>query len=118
MSEDSSQSRRRKEYFQEHWEELNLSNVEASIQTELHYHQHPKSTELKESKKKKSRGNRKIQRFRAKLKKQGLDNETIATIINEYNNPVRCDDEHGKEKEIVGPNLHMEDVVESRDQVL
>ena len=101
----------------EHWEEIDVSTVEAYTQPELHYHQHQKSTELKESKKKKSRGNRKIKRFRAKLKKQGLDDKTIATMINEYNNPVRCDDEHGKEKEIMGPNLHMEDVVESRDQV-
>ncbi len=44
-------------------------------------------------KKKKSRGNRKLQRFRAKLKKQGLDHETIATMINNFNNPSRSTDE-------------------------
>lgn len=39
-------------------------------------------------KRKKSRGNRPLQRFRAKLKRQGCNAETISTMINERQNPV------------------------------
>ena len=38
--------------------------------------------------KKKSRGNRKLQRYRAKLRKQGISDEAIATLIrNDHNQP-------------------------------
>jgi hypothetical protein len=43
------------------------------------------------SHKQSSRGNRKLQRFRAKLRKRGFDNPTIETMINDYNQPINID---------------------------
>ena len=91
-------SRRRNEYFQEDWEEFGLPNEKVSSQVEPRYQQHP-------LKKKKSSGNRKLQRFRAKLRKRGLEQDSIATMINEYNNPSRPN------------NVTEEDVIHLRDQV-
>ena len=110
MSDDS-QSHRRKEYFQEHWEECDLPTEQTSDQPELHYQQ------SKKTKKKKSSGNRKLQRFRAKLKKRGLDQETIAKMINEYHNSSRPDQESEKDKETVCVNINMEDLIELHNQV-
>lgn len=39
-------------------------------------------------KKKKTRGNRKLQRFRAKLRKQGFSAEHIQTLIEQYHQPI------------------------------
>ena len=96
---DNSQSRRLNEYFQEDWEEFGLPNEKVSSQVELRYQQQ------QPLKKKKSSGNRQLQRFRAKLRKRGLDQDSIATMINEYNNPSRPD------------NVTEEDVIHLRDQV-
>ena len=100
----NSQSRRRREYLEAHWEEHNLSTTEMSTQPELRYQQQ----QLKEStKKKKSRGNRKLQRLRAKLKKRGSDEQAIATMINEHHNVPR---QVNKEKE--GSDVNVSDFVE------
>jgi hypothetical protein len=57
-------------------------------------------------KKRKSRGNRKLQRFRAQHRKQGLNVETIGTLITEYNNPPhRHDDERGQEPALIKVNV-------------
>jgi hypothetical protein len=66
-----------------------------------------------EEKKKKCRGNRKLQRFRAKLRKRGLNNETITTLINDYNN---TDQGQNDEQSIVS-DMDMEVLVPLRDQV-
>ncbi|CAF1535193.1 unnamed protein product [Adineta ricciae] len=61
--------------------------------------------------KKKSRGNRKLQRFRAKLKKQGLNAETIETIIDRYNEPVQ---QHPSRRltEALDTNINVEELIE------
>jgi hypothetical protein len=63
--------------------------------------------------KKKHRGNRKLQRFRAKLRKRGLNNETITTLINDYNNTHQGQNE---EQSIVS-DMNVEVLVPVRDQV-
>jgi hypothetical protein len=82
MSRDSSQSsRRQEEYFQGYRQDLTIVASEEVVlyQPEQQQQQQPK--ESKEKKKKKSCGNRHLQRFRAKLRKQGLYSEAIASII-------------------------------------
>ena len=103
-----SESDRRKEYFQEHWEEPDLSADEMSTHPELHYEQHQQE-HPKQLKKKKSRGNRKLQRYRAKLRKQGLDQETITTMINNLNNPSRSADERNLDE--LNPDVNIHDQV-------
>jgi hypothetical protein len=66
-----------------------------------------------QQKKKTCRGNRKLQRFRAKLRKRGLNNETITTLINDYNN---TDQGQNDEQSIVS-DMDMEVLVPLRDQV-
>jgi hypothetical protein len=66
-------------------------------------------------KKKQCRGNRKLQRFRAKLRKQGFDVETITTLINDYNNPSN---QPNNEEEFTAPNIDVEALIPSlQDQV-
>ena len=84
------------------------STEEASTQPQLHYDQQRKA-----SKKKKSRGNRKLQRFRAKLKRQGLNTETMATMIEECNNLPRHDQQ---QRDVLATDISMKDFVESDDQ--
>ena len=69
--------------------ECRPSTEEASTQPELHYDQ-----QRKVSKKKKPGSNRKLHRFRANLKRQGLNTETMVTMIEEYNNLPR----HGQQR--------------------
>jgi hypothetical protein len=70
------QSNRRQEYFQEHWEETDLSTNETSNDPILYGPEsHPKNQN--KFRKKKSRGNRKLQRLRAKLKKQELNKDIL-----------------------------------------
>ena len=58
--------------------------------TEVVSDEQEKSTAVK--KKSKCRGNRKIQRFRAKLRRQGLNAEAITHLIDAYNqNPSEPD---------------------------
>lgn len=45
--------------------------------------QQEKQQHRKKKKKNKCRGNRKLQRYRAKLRKQGLNEETISRLIND-----------------------------------
>jgi hypothetical protein len=79
MSSDSSQSsRRQEEYFQEYWQDLTFVSSEEVV---LHQPEQQQQQPKESKKKNKSRGNRQLQRFRAKLRKQGLDSEAIASII-------------------------------------
>jgi hypothetical protein len=66
-----------------------------------------------QQKKKKCRGNRKVQRFRAKLRKRGLSNETITTLINDYNNTNQGQND---EQSIVS-GMDVQLLVPIRDQV-
>jgi len=67
--------------------------IQRQLPHSLSGQQQPKQ---KKENKKKSRGDRKRQRYRAKLRKRGLNNETIETLINNYNNSnqARDDEEH------------------------
>ena len=65
-------------------------------------------------KKKKCRGNRKLQRFRAKLRKRGFNNETITTLINEYNNTTN---QNQNEVQSIIPDMDVALLVPVRDQV-
>jgi deoxyribodipyrimidine photolyase-like uncharacterized protein len=56
-------------------------------------------------KKKQCRGNRKLQRFTTKLRKQGFDVETITTLINNYNNPSN---QPNNEEEFTAHNIDVE----------
>jgi len=64
--------------------------------------------------KKKCRGNRKLQRFRAKLRKRGFNNETITTLINEYNNTTN---QNQNEVQSIIPDMDVALLVPVRDQV-
>jgi len=65
-------------------------------------------------KKKKCRGNRKLQRYRAKLRKQGLNNETIATLIKNYNNQPNQDKD---EEQTIAPAMNVELLIPVPNQV-
>ena len=80
MSRDNSPSAdRRREYFAEYCQDQTIASSEEVIL------QHPPE----KKKKKKSRGNCRLQRIRAKLRKQGLCSEDIALLIASENNPQR-----------------------------
>ncbi|CAF1492095.1 unnamed protein product, partial [Adineta steineri] len=83
--------------------DLILSTAEEVIQTQ---------EESKKNKKKKCRGNRKLQRFRAKLKRQGLNNEAITTVINTYNNPSRPEEEEN----VQNIDVNVQDFIELHQQ--
>lgn len=85
---------------------------------EVLLHQPEEEKQREQMSKKKSRGNRRLQRFRAKLRKQGLTTEAIAAVINEYNHPSRP----GDESEVPAPvalvsDMSVEDFAELSDQV-
>ncbi|CAF4135759.1 unnamed protein product, partial [Adineta steineri] len=66
-------------------------------------------------KKKKSRGNRKLQRFKAKLKKQGLNTETITLMINTYNDqPYQPDVENIED--LINQDINVQDLVQLNQQ--
>ncbi|CAF4289343.1 unnamed protein product [Adineta steineri] len=66
-------------------------------------------------KKKTSRGNRKLQRFRAKLKEQGLNAETITMMINTYNDRSN---QHDIENigDSVNQDINVQDLVQLNQQ--
>ncbi|CAF1623403.1 unnamed protein product [Adineta steineri] len=66
-------------------------------------------------KKKKSRGNRKLQRFRAKLKKQGLNTETITMMINTYNDRSYQPDVENIE-DLINQDINVQDLVQLNQQ--
>ena len=72
----------------------------------------PKQDEQK--KESKCRGNRKRQRYRAKLRKRGLNNETITTLIENCNHGNQGQDE---EQSSTVPDMDVEVLVSSRGQV-
>ena len=68
------------------------------------------------NKMKKCRGNRKLQRFRAKLRRQGLDADTITTLVNNSYH----DNSHSLNNadELMVPNVDIQALVpSSQDQV-
>ena len=75
--ENSPSSNRRKVYFAEYWQDVSVVSSE-----EVVLQQQSEDVQTANKKKRKSRGNRQLQRYRAKLRNQGLDNETIASMIN------------------------------------
>ena len=98
-------------------EERIMSQQEVEQVQQQHQHQEQQQTQReKELKKKpKSRGNRQLQRFRAKLRKQGWNNETIATLITDYNNPFQ---ENDNEREgTLALDVNVQDFIELQDQV-
>ena len=84
MSEDNSHASGRKEdYFQQYWQDLTV--VSSGEEVVLHHpEQEQQSKEMKT--KKKSRGNRQLQKFRAKLRKRGLNTEEISNVIESRQN--------------------------------
>ncbi|CAF3918662.1 unnamed protein product [Adineta steineri] len=66
-------------------------------------------------KKKKSRGNRKLQRLREKLKKQGLNAETITMMINTYNDRSNQHDIENIE-DSVNQDINVQDLVQLNQQ--
>ena len=66
-----------------------------------------------EKKKPKSRGNRKLQRFRAKLRKQGLNEEAIGRLINDYNHSSQGQDPH----QSIPVNTDVVNLINVQDQV-
>ena len=69
----------------------------------------------KKRKKNQCRGNRKLQRFRAKLRKRGFDVETITTLINNYNNHPN---QRNDEEESTAPDIDVEVLISPlQDQV-
>lgn len=94
MSNNQNTTYQEKDDRLDRWRNLTLStNSTASNQQIL---SQSEQQQVKK-KKKKCRGNRKLQRFRAKLRKQGFNNETIATLINTYNNVIN-QDQNNKEQ--------------------
>ena len=65
-------------------------------------------------KKNKARGNRKLQRYRAKLRKRGVDAESITNLINNYN---KHPNQGENNEEVVIPNINVEDFVPLQRQV-
>lgn len=64
----------------------------------------------KKTKKQKSRGNRQLQRYRAKLRKQGFNDQTIATLIKDYHNPPSTLEHTKQRADVVAPttsNIHV-----------
>ena len=126
MSSDDDQHAHRREKKDDRpgrWQDLILSTEEAEGGTfsqqaveQITQHQHEAPHREKEQKKKrKSRGNRQLQRFRAKLKRQGLNNETIATLITEYNHLSREYMHEREESSVV--NVNIKDFVTLHEQV-
>jgi len=68
-------------------------------------------------KKKKSRGNRKLQRFKTKLKKQGLNAETITMMINTYNDRSYQPDIEDV-GDLINQDINVQDLVQLNQQVL
>ncbi|CAF4658178.1 unnamed protein product [Rotaria socialis] len=66
-------------------------------------------------KKNKCRGNRKLQRYKAKLRKRGFNNEAITSLINNYNQ-VNQDQNVVHESTI--PNINIELLVPIDNQVV
>ena len=64
-------------------------------------------------KKNKSRGNRKLQRFRAKLRKRGFNADRITMLINDYQSPKQ--EEH--EDETITSDVDIEALIPLREQV-
>ncbi|CAF1448082.1 unnamed protein product, partial [Adineta steineri] len=64
-------------------------------------------------KKKTSRGNRKLQRFRTKLRKRGLSHETIATLINNYN----TSEQGNNDEQSTVSNMDVEQLISTRNHV-
>ena len=73
----------------------------------------------KQQEKKKSRDNRQLQRYRAKLRKQGLNAETIAIMTNENNNPSvhHGDNQRRQIETVVTRPENIENVIEITNQV-
>lgn len=99
MSDDRSQSAGRKDdYFQQYWQDLTVVSSGEEVVLHQPEQQEPSTT------KKKSRGNRHLQKFRAKLRKRGLNTEEINNII--------------ESRQIqVNPDLPVGDTVELPNQV-
>jgi hypothetical protein len=118
-----------KDHTSGHWGNLALSTQSASSQQQsepeplpqlLSGHRQYKSQPIQQQtqdkpkkKKKKCRGNRKLQRYRAKLRKRGLNNETITALINDYNNT----NQDQNEEEYIAPDMDVELLIPLRDQV-
>ena len=63
------------------------------VEQQLPLSQPIQKLESKQKNKKKCRGNRRRQRYRTRLRKQGLTNETITTLIQDYDNTDQGQDE-------------------------
>ena len=78
-------------------------------------HQQPQRPQREKSKKKNSCGDRRQQRFRAKLRKRGFDNETITRMSDQYTSTHREPDQH---QQTVMPDMNVELLMlPVRDQV-
>ena len=105
--EDDYQSNQRKKNTPGHVEDPILSTEDSESTQPLQ--------PIEKRKKTKSRGNRKLQRFRAKLKKQGLSDETITRMIHDYNNPSRRENTSGTSAIV---DINIENFTEQHAQVL
>jgi hypothetical protein len=112
MSSDRRNNEQRKDDPLNHSQNLILSTESTSHQLQ---HERQQQQQHDKIKKKKCRGNRKLQHFRAKLRKQGFDAETITTLINDYNNyPSQ---QNNEEEFTVLNNIDVEVLIPLRDQV-
>ena len=92
-----------------------LSTSSGSSQQQILSEQQQQQQQQNKSKKKQCRGNRKLQRFRAKLRKRGFDVETITTLINNYNNHPN---QRNDEEESTAPDIDVEVLISPlQDQV-
>lgn len=72
------------------------------------------SNQQQQQQKKKYRGNRKLQRFRAKLRKRGFNDETITTLIHGYND---YSNQYDNEEESIISNIDVEVFIPLKEQV-
>jgi len=75
----------------------------------VNYNNRSVTDQMSENKKKKCRGNRKLQRFRAKLRRQGLDSNTITSLLENYHDRS---DLPNNENQLILPNVNVETLVE------
>ena len=89
-----------------------IQRLQLHSQSREHHHQQQRRPDRQ--KKNKARGNRKLQRHRAKLRKRGVDVETITTLINNYK---KHPDQGDNNEEVIIPNINVEDLVPLQRQV-
>ena len=92
------------------WSQLSVNQ----IATGDHIQQQPQlQQQFNMKKKNKCRGNRKLQRFRARLSRRGFDVETITMLLNEYNSQHQNEDK----QEPFSFDMEAEDIIPLNDQV-